>query len=74
MDFFEKYSTENALKNSYRVTADEYLSLRELFKFNSIPRYVLVDETGKIADGDFRIYNFKRELRMRYPERFENLM
>lgn len=59
------------MTNSYRVSADEYLALRELFKFNGIPRYVLVDENGKIRNDNFQNYNFAGEMVKHFPERFK---
>ena len=71
--FFEDYNQTNFLKNSYRVTADEYLALRELFKFNGIPRYILVDESGKIRDDNFASHNLDYELRRVFPEKFKDV-
>lgn len=68
--FFEAYNKENFLKNSYRITADEYLLLRELFKFNGIPRYVLVDDKGRIRDNNFASHNLDNELKRLFPDKF----
>jgi thiol-disulfide isomerase/thioredoxin len=68
--FFNDYNEKNFMVNSYRVSADEYLALRELFKFNGIPRYVLVDEKGKIRNDDFPNHNFASELAKYFPEKF----
>ncbi|WP_316817604.1 TlpA disulfide reductase family protein [Pedobacter nyackensis] len=68
--FFNEYNEKNQMWNSYRISADEYLLLRELFKFNGIPRYILVDATGKIKNDNFRNYNFRNELMKYYPEKF----
>lgn len=40
----------------HRLTADEYNYLRELFKFNGIPRYVLLDKNGDIIDDNYNPY------------------
>ncbi|KKX46681.1 TlpA family protein disulfide reductase [Sphingobacterium sp. IITKGP-BTPF85] len=48
VDFYKNYIVENDMSESYRVSADEYMALRELFKFNGIPRYVLMDPDGRI--------------------------
>jgi len=72
--FFEDYNKTNFLKNSYRVTADEYLALRELFKFNGIPRYILVDDQGRIRNDNFQSYNLDSELKRYFPEKFKDLM
>lgn len=68
--FFNEYNEKNHMLNSYRVSADEYLSLRELFKFNGIPRYVLVDENGRIKNDNFSNYNFTSEMVKHFPEKF----
>lgn len=68
--FFMEYSKKNHLQNSFRINADEYLLLQELFKFNGIPRYILVDATGKIKDGNFRHHDLKNELVKYYPQKF----
>lgn len=68
--FFKEYNEKNHMLNSYRVSADEYLLLRELFKFNGIPRYVLVDANGRIKNDNFQNHNFKSELVKYYPEKF----
>lgn len=70
MTFFETYNKTNFLKNSYRITADEYLLLRELFKFNGIPRYVLVDNKGRIRDDNFALHNLDYELQRLFPDKF----
>lgn len=70
--FFDKFNEKNFMVNSYRITADEYLLLRELFKFNGIPRYVLVDEKGGIRNDKFENYNFSSEMVKHFPEKFKN--
>lgn len=68
--FFEAYNKDNFLKNSYRITEDEYVLLRELFKFNGIPRYVLVDDKGRIRDDNFASHNLDHELKRLFPDKF----
>jgi len=68
--FYEDYIKKNLMTNTHRITADEYLALRELFKFNGIPRYVLVNAEGKIQDDNFASYNMKSELQKYFPDRF----
>jgi hypothetical protein len=41
---------------------DNFNHLRGLFKFNAIPRYVVIDKNGKVVDGDFPMYRFETEL------------
>jgi hypothetical protein len=50
--------------------ADEYLALRELFRFNGIPRYVLVTAEGKIQDDNFASHNMKSEFQKYFPGKF----
>ncbi|WP_343303036.1 TlpA disulfide reductase family protein [Chitinophaga niabensis] len=64
---YEKFIAEQHLTNTYRINADNYLALRELFKFNGIPRYVLIDKEGKVLDDDFEMYNFQFELSKLFP-------
>ena len=70
--FFKEYNEKNHMLNSYRISADEYLLLRELFKFNGIPRYVLVDANGRIKNDNFQNHNFKNELVKYYPQKFKH--
>jgi len=72
--FFKEYSEKNFVKNSYRISSDEYLSLRELFKFNGIPRYVLVESTGRIKNDNFEFHNIAFELSSIFPEKFNHQM
>ena len=63
----KKYNTfvkEQELTNSYRIDKNDYLYLRQLFKFNGIPRYVLIDKEGKVIDNNFnaRSLNLKTKL------------
>lgn len=59
---YEKFVKEQELTNVYRIKQDDYLYLRELFKFNGIPRYVMVDREGRIMDDNFQMHNFERAL------------
>lgn len=70
LKFFNEYGEKNLMTNSHRVTSDEYLELRELFKFNGIPRYVLVDERGWIKDNNFTYSALESELQKHFPEKF----
>ncbi|TKG96623.1 TlpA family protein disulfide reductase [Puteibacter caeruleilacunae] len=55
---YNKFVEEQGLKNSYRLTKDEYNYLRQLFHFNGIPRYVVIDKEGKVLDDDFSMHSF----------------
>ena len=72
VDFYKNYIVENDMSESYRVSADEYMALRELFKFNGIPRYVLMDPDGRIRNDDFQMHNWKSELTKNYPQLFND--
>ncbi|WP_336830659.1 TlpA disulfide reductase family protein [Sphingobacterium multivorum] len=70
MQFYKDYIVKNSMFESYRVSADEYRALRELFKFNGIPRYVLMDPDGKIRSDNFQMHNLTTELPKNYPQLF----
>jgi len=70
MAFYEDYIVKNSMFESYRVSADEYRALRELFKFNGIPRYVLMDPDGRIRSDNFQMHNLTTELPKNYPQLF----
>ncbi|MDR1518342.1 MAG: TlpA family protein disulfide reductase [Dysgonamonadaceae bacterium] len=56
---YNKFVAEQELTHTWRLNADEYRYLRQLFRFNGIPHYVLVDREGKILDDDLRGHNFE---------------
>jgi thiol-disulfide isomerase/thioredoxin len=66
---YEKFIGEQALKNTYRISEKDFLSIRQLFKFNGIPRYVIIDKEGKVLNDDFRMHNFQYELPKLFPEK-----
>ncbi len=70
MEFYKDYSVKNRMFESYRVSADEYRALRELFKFNGIPKYVLMDPDGRIRNDNFQMHNLTTELPRYYPKLF----
>ncbi len=70
MEFYRDYIAKNSMFESYRVSADEYRALRELFKFNGIPRYVLMDPDGRIRNDNFQMHNLTTELPKNYPQLF----
>ena len=41
---------------SHRLPQDRYNYLRELFRFNGIPHYVIFDRKGNMLDGDYHFY------------------
>jgi thiol-disulfide isomerase/thioredoxin len=68
--FYNDYIAKNSMINTYRIKADEYLALRELFKFNGIPRYILVNAEGKIQDDNFVSYDLKSAFSKYFPGKF----
>ena len=59
---YKKFVEEQELKNCFRLSKDDYNYLRQLFKFNGIPRYVVIDKEGKVLNDDFPMHNFNVEL------------
>lgn len=54
---YRKFVKEQELKNTFVVHTDDFQYLRELFKFNGIPRSVVIDKNGKVLNGDYFLYN-----------------
>ena len=63
LNAYEKFVNEQELTHTYRIPTDDYRYLRQLFRFNGIPRYILVDKEGKIIDDDFSYSHFSEWLR-----------
>ena len=59
---YNNFVKEQELTNTYRINADQYRYLRQLFRFNGIPRYVLVDKEGKILDDNYDCSNLDTKL------------
>jgi thiol-disulfide isomerase/thioredoxin len=53
---YDEFVAEQELTNTFRITADRYRYLRQLFRFNGIPRYILVDRNGDILDDNISSY------------------
>ncbi|MFV0417566.1 MAG: TlpA family protein disulfide reductase [Dysgonomonas sp.] len=62
LDRYNIFVKEQELQNTYRLTEDEYLYLRQLFKFNGIPRYIVIDKDGLVLNDNFSMHNFEYEL------------
>lgn len=62
-DRYDDFVKEQELEYTYRLTEDEYLYLRQLFKFNGIPRYVVIDKEGLVVNDNFSMHNFDYELK-----------
>lgn len=54
-----KFIKNQELDNTYRIPSDDYNYLRELFKFNGIPKYVIIAKNGEIIDDDYKMYRFE---------------
>jgi thiol-disulfide isomerase/thioredoxin len=62
-DDYDKFVKEQELKNIYRLSKDDYNYLRQLFKFNGIPHYTVIDKAGNVLNNNFPMYNFESELK-----------
>jgi hypothetical protein len=61
----KRYNTfvkEQEMKNIFRVDSETYNRFRELFKFNGIPRYIVLEKQGNLIDENFLMYNFESKL------------
>lgn len=68
-DAYAKFIEENGMdENLYRLSCDDYNYLRQLFKFNGIPRYILVNREGNIVNDDFPAHNIGYELSKLFGE------
>ncbi|MFA9391769.1 MAG: TlpA family protein disulfide reductase [Prolixibacteraceae bacterium] len=65
---YTDFVKEQELKNIYRLSKDDYNYLRQLFKFNGIPRYVVIDAKGDVIDNNFPMHNFQSELSKLLPK------
>jgi thiol-disulfide isomerase/thioredoxin len=61
-DRYDQFVEEHGLKHTVRLSDDDYAYMRQLFAFNGIPHYVLIDEEGRVLDNHFPMHNFKYEL------------
>lgn len=65
---YNDFVKEQELTNVYRIPQDEFNYLRQLFKFNGIPRYVVIDSNGHVINDNFSMYNFEFELAKLLPQ------
>lgn len=49
-------------ETSHRLPQSDFDRLRDLFKFNGIPHYVLIDREGKVVFDDFNHHDLANEL------------
>lgn len=52
----------------FRLTDTEYKYMRELFQFNGIPHYVVVEKDGSISTGQVGTYNLADFLKTRFGD------
>ncbi len=55
-----KFIDNQELVNTYRVASDDFNYLRQLFKFNGIPKYVVIAKNGEVIDEDYEMYQFNK--------------
>jgi thiol-disulfide isomerase/thioredoxin len=55
---YNKFVKEQELEKIYRLASDDYNYLRQLFKFNGIPHYVVIDKKGEVINDNFPMENF----------------
>ncbi|MCD7929935.1 MAG: TlpA family protein disulfide reductase [Tannerellaceae bacterium] len=65
---YESFVAEQALEHSFYLSADEYRYLRQLFRFNGIPRYLFIDPDGRIVDDNYNPKKFEEDV-MRLKEK-----
>lgn len=59
---YDSFVKEQELKNIFRISDNDHNYLRQLFNFNGIPHYVVIDADGKVLSDDFEMHNFEFEL------------
>ncbi len=53
LNIYTTFVEEQDLQHTYRISPDDYHYLRQLFRFNGIPRYVLINKQGRVANDDY---------------------
>ena len=61
---YENFVKEQELEHTYRLNPNDYRYLRQLFKFNGIPKYIIVDRESRIWNEDANSYTFEEELKL----------
>lgn len=54
---------------SYRLTDTEYKYMRQLFRFNGIPHYVVVEKDGSISNENVDAYSLPLFLKQRLEDK-----
>ena len=65
-DYVEKHLKGEA---SYRLTDTEYKYMRQLFRFNGIPHYVVVEKDGSISNENVDAYSLPLFLKQRLEDK-----
>ncbi|WP_300604912.1 redoxin family protein [Niabella sp.] len=65
---YDDFIKEQELENTVYLNIDDYRYLRELFRFNGIPRYAVVSDKGAIINDNFQVGLFEDELPRLLPK------
>ncbi len=57
---YMSFVKDQKLENTYRIPVDNFNYLRQLFKFNGIPKYVVIAKNGEVINDDYNMYEFTR--------------
>jgi thiol-disulfide isomerase/thioredoxin len=68
-DHYRQFVEEQALTNTFRLTQDDMNRFMQLFKFSSLPHYVLLGRDGRVLDDDFKTYTGMEQMLEKYTER-----
>jgi thiol-disulfide isomerase/thioredoxin len=52
-EHYDRFVEEQGLTNHHRLTTDDMNRFNQLFKFSSMPHYVLLGPDGRVLDDDF---------------------
>lgn len=55
---YDKFISEQEMINTYRLNQDDFNYLRQLFNFNGIPQYIVLNKNGDVIDDDYAMHNF----------------
>lgn len=64
---YKKFVAEQQLTNTVILNINDYRYLRELFRFNGIPRYVIIGSEGNILNDNF-LGSFQQEITTMFPK------
>jgi thiol-disulfide isomerase/thioredoxin len=60
--YYDQFVAEQELEHTFRLSVDKSHYLRQLFRFNGIPRYVLVDRDGNILNDNLPVNRHAEQL------------